>query len=98
MATIVIRSKVMERISGTFCFEWRAVKASRNASGELTVWSRLIKKKQGLALIKKKNLVLSHSNRDGDIYDTPAGDFKALFPNGLCVKSEIEQIEKIDKV
>lgn len=97
MATIVMRSKVMERISGTFCFEWRVVRGGRNALGQLSVNSQLTTKKRALAYIKKYGLVLSHSNRDGDVYDTPEGDFKALFPEGLTVKSEIEQIERIDK-
>ena len=95
MATIVIRSKVMERISGTFYFEWRVVRGGRNALGQLSVNSHLTTKKRALMYIKKYGLVLSHSNRDGDVYDTPEGDFKALFPKGLCVKSEINQIERI---
>ena len=94
---IVIKSKVMERISGPFYVEWRAVSGSRNDQGKLTVLSHLIPKKRALSLIKKKNLVLSYTSRDGEVYDTPTGDFKALFPEGLTVKSEIEQIEKIDK-
>ena len=98
MGIIVIRSRTKERISGTYCFEWSVHTYGRNSWGDLQITSRLVDRHKALELIKRHGLVESHSTKDGDIYDTPDGAFKALFPEGLRDKYDIEQIEKTDRI
>ena len=98
MATIVIRSRTKERISGTFCFEWTETVASRSRYGTLSMRSRLVDRKKAHEIIEKNGLVESYSTRDGEIYDTPDGAFKALFPRGIDNYREMEMIEKIDRL
>ena len=96
MATIVIRSKTKSRIDGTCYPEYSVHYINRTRTGELYISSRLITKERSYAMIKRLGLVESYSTNDGQIYDTPEGDLKALFPNGLHNKKEIEIIEKAD--
>lgn len=97
MAVIILHSRVMERISGTFCFEWRYVSGYRNGMGELVLRSKPTTKSRALAAIKRHGLVLSHSTNDGQLFDTPAGDFKALFPDGIRSREEMSLIDKIGR-
>ena len=98
MAKIVIRSRTKERISGTFCFEWTETVANRSRSGKLSMRSRLIDRKTAHEIIEKEGLVERYSTRDGEVYDTPDGAFKALFPRGIDNYREMEMIEKIDRL
>lgn len=95
---IVIRSRTKEKISGTFCFEWSVHTYKRDCYGYLLINSRLVDRHKALELIKRHGLVESHTTKDGEIYDTPDGAFKALFPYGLRNKFDIEQIEKTDRI
>lgn len=98
MATIVIRSRTKEKISGTFCFEWSVHTCKRDCYGELLIISRLIDRHKAQEVINRLSLVESYHTKDGEIYDTPDGAFKALFPNGLRDKFDIEQIEETDRI
>ena len=98
MATIVIHSITKEKISGTFCFEWTKTVASRSRYGTLSMMSRLVDRKKAKEIIEKNGLVESYSTRDGEVYDTPDGAFRALFPEGLNRKDEIEIIERLDRL
>lgn len=98
MATIVIRSKTKERISGTSYAEYSIHHINRSSAGILSMSSRLVTKKKANETIKRLGLVESYSTPSGQIYDTPDGACKALFPNGLESKKEIELIEKADKI
>ena len=98
MTTIVIRSLTKERISCTFCYEWSRHDAYRDGHGILHLKSKLITRKKALELIERLGLVESHLRKIGEIYDTPEGDFKALFPDGIKSKSDFEAIEKTDKI
>jgi len=98
MVTIVIRSRTKERISGTFCFEWSMHKAWRDSRGELHMENHLLTRQKAQAIIERRGLVESYSTKDGEIYDTPEGDFKALFPFGLLQKEDMETISKTDKL
>lgn len=98
MATIVIRSRTREKISGTFSFEWSIHHARRNSHGELSLSSKLVDRHKAQEVIDRLGLVESHHTKDGEIYDTPDGAFKALFPCGLRNKFDIEQIEKTDRI
>lgn len=97
MATIVIHSRTQEKISGTYSFEWSLHKGWRDGRGELHIESRLLSREKAEAFINRKGLVESHSTRDGEIYDTPDGAFKQLFPNGVR-GFENGIIEIIDKI
>lgn len=98
MATIVMHSITKEKISGTCCYEWSVTEAHRIRSGELYMRSMLVKRSKALQVIEKHGLVEAYSTREGTIYDTPEGDFKALFPRGLRTKRDIEAIEKTDRL
>ena len=98
MGIIVIRSRTKERISGTFCFEWSVHTYRRNSWGYLQITSKLVDRHKALELIKRHGLVKSLTTKDGEIYDTPDGAFKALFPEGLRDKFDIIQIEKTDRI
>ena len=97
MATIVIRSKTKERISRTSYAEYSIHHINRSSAGTLTMTSRLVTKKKANETIKRLGLVESYSTISGQIYDTPDGACKALFPNGLN-KEELEIIEKADRI
>lgn len=98
MATIVMHSITKEKISGTCCYEWSVTEAHRTRSGELYMRSMLVKRPKAQQIIEERGLVEAYSTREGTIYDTPDGAFKALFPYGLRNKFDIEQIEKTDRI
>lgn len=98
MALIVIRSKTKEKISCTFCYEWSVHSAHRTAGGELVMKSHLVTRERALQIIDKRGLIVAHHTKDGEIYDTPEGDFKALFPRGLRMRDEVYMIEKTDNL
>lgn len=98
MAIIVIRSKTMEKISGTYSIEWSVTEAGRSSDGKLWQRSRLVSRKRGQQIIRERGLVMSHETPDGEVYDTPNGDFKALFPEGLRSKDDERKIESIDNL
>ena len=98
MVTIVIRSKTKERISGTCYAEYSIHQLHRNGAGKLSVKSHLVTKEKAKATVKRLGLVESYSTAEGQIYDTPDGACKALFPEGLRNKFDIEQIEKTDRI
>lgn len=98
MALIVIRSKTKEKISCTFCFEWSVTHAHRTVGGELVMKSYLTTREKALKIIERRGLVVAHQTNDGEIYDTPEGDFKALFPRGLRLREEVQMIEKTDNL
>ena len=98
MATIVIRSYSKELITGAGCFEWSVTKARRCADGELYMHSMLVTKTKARELIDKLGLVESYSTPDGEIFDTPDGEFKKLFPNGIRSNKEKLMIEKVDNL
>ena len=98
MGMIVIRSRTKEKISGTFCFEWSVHTYKRDCYGDLLIISRLVDRHKAQEVINRLGLVESHHTKDGEIYDTPDGAFKALFPYGLRNKFDIEQIEKTDRI
>lgn len=85
-------------ISGTFCMEWRVTEASRSPFGFLSVRHSLVTREKAMAVIRQHGLVKSLKTPDGVLYDTPDGEFKALFPLGLRDKDERYMIERIDKV
>lgn len=60
--------------------------------------SRKIDADKARMIIAENGLVEAHRTQDGEIYDTPQRDFKALFPDGLRNRNEIEQIEKTDRI
>ena len=95
---IVIRSKTMEIISKTYCVEYSLHTASRTSGGSLVFSSRLIDRRRAKEIIDKKGLVESYRTEDGEIYDTPNGDFKALFPEGIHTIGEKILIERADKI
>ena len=94
MAVIVIHSMTKERISKTVCYEWSLHEAHRNRHGELFMRSQLIKREKAMELIKKHGLVEAYREREGQIYDTPDGAFKSLFPNGVSTNAEKEAIKR----
>ena len=98
MATIVIRSRSKEKISGSFTFEWSVHTFHRLKNGELIAKNKLIDRAKALKIIESKGLVEAIRTKDGEIYDTPEGDFKALFPDGIRTKADNEAIEKTDKL
>jgi len=98
MALIVIRSKTKEKISCTYCYEWSVHSAHRTAGGELVIKSHLVTRERALQIIDKRGLIVAHENKDGEIYDTPEGDFKALFPSGLRLRKEVQMIENTDNL
>ena len=96
MATIVIHSRTKEKISCTYCWEWSLHTFYRRLGGELITTNKLIDKKKALSIIDKLGLVEVHRSADGEIYDTPGGDLKRLFPRGLNDKVDILEISKCD--
>ena len=98
MATIVIRSLTKEKISGTCCYEWSVTEAHRNSKGELFMRSKLVNRFKARQIIARHGLVESYTQKEGQIFDTPAGDFKALFPNGIETKEDKEAIRKTDNI
>lgn len=98
MVTIVIRSRTKERISGSFCFEWSVTQARRDYAGKLIMKNRLVSRQKAQEIIERKGLVESFRTKDGEIYDTPEGDFKSLFPEGIRTIEDMHEIEKTDKL
>lgn len=98
MATIVIRSFTIVPFVGIGGFEYSVTRAYRLSTGQLYMHTDLITKERARFLIKKLGLVESYSTEDGEVYDTPDGEFKALFPKGLKNRAEREMIEHTDKI
>ena len=69
----------------------------RLRDGFLIMKSRLIDKKKAQEIIEKEGLVESHRTADGEVYDTPGGEFKAMFPRGYSREDE-KVIDKIDNL
>lgn len=80
-ATIVIHSRVRSVIGAETSMEWHSVTATGKA-GSVVVDSEEIDRAEARRIIDKYGLVIAHEEADGEIYDTPDGDFKALFPLG----------------
>jgi hypothetical protein len=97
-AIIVMRSRTKDKITSTYTFEWSVTRARRDRTGKLTMSTSLVTRKQGEELIEKHGLKECYSTRDGEVYDTPDGAFKALFPDGLRDREDYEQINKLDKI
>ena len=88
----------MEKISGTFSFEWSVHEAWRNGAGFLHMTSRLVDRKKAQEIIERHGLEEVFRTNDGEIYDTKGKSFKSLFPYGLKDKYEEGLIEKIDRI
>jgi len=97
MNTIVMRSKVREKITGSCYFEWCRVRGRRDAWGYLHLDYKRMTREKALELIDELGLVESHRAKDGDVYDTPDGAFKALFPEGVRDVADSMEIDKLDK-
>ena len=98
MATIVIRSRTIEKISRTCCWEYTVTRTRTDDKGLLRFYTKLITKDQAEDIIEENNLVEAHRTEDGEIYDTPDGAFKALFPNGVRTSREKYLIENVDNI
>lgn len=98
MPIIIIRSKTVERLTGTCAFEYKYVAGSRDSRGRLLILARLVSRKRAKKVIEKRGLVRAYSNEDGTIYDTEDRAFKALFPQGVKTAEEMDQIEKVDNL
>ena len=98
MATVVIRSRAENRITGEYIWEYRQVKAWRDGAGALQTRAKKISKHDAEKSIEKLGLKVMHSTADGQVFDTLNGDFRRLFPGGLHNWNEIEKINKIDKL
>ena len=98
MAIIVIHSLTKERISGTYTFEWSWHKINRLLNGELVIKSHLVNKDKAKMIIDREGLTVAYKTKKGEVYDTPGQDLKALFPMGLQAKSDIDAIEKVDRI
>ena len=97
MATIVMRSRVKERITGSCFFEWCSIKGWRTAAGYLHLQYKKLTREKALELIDKLGLTESHRTKDGEVYDTPDGAMKALFPDGVRDTLDSMEIDKLDK-
>lgn len=62
--------------------QWYKFSAS-GRPGNATLKATEITREEALDYIENHELIEAHKTRDGEVYDTPAGDFKALFPYGL---------------
>ena len=98
MVTIVIRSFTKELVTGSGCYEWSITQASRNSYGQLFMFTKLVTKAKARKTIEDLGLVESYSTRDGEIFDTPEGDFKALFPQGIRTFADKMKIEQTDRL
>ena len=98
MAIVIIRSKTKEICTGTCCFEYSLHTASRTAAGSLVFTSTIVERRVAKEIIKERGLVESYRTEDGEVYDTPNGDFKALFPEGIHTIGEKILIERADKI
>ena len=98
MPIIVIKSRTQERITGTYSTEYSCHIARRTADGTLYLVNNLVSRKKAQKLVREHGLVLSHNTQDGEIYDTPTGSFKALFPNGIQTMKDMRTIETVDKL
>ena len=94
----MIHSRTREKISGTYTMEWSLHTGRRMQDGTLVLKSRLIDKEKARDIIAKEGLVESHRTKDGEIYDSPGRDFKALFPHGIRTKEDMQKIENIDRL
>lgn len=98
MPLIVIKSRTRERITGTYSTEYSCHFARRTEFGALSLASQLVTRAKAKKLIREFRLVLSHNTPDGEIYDTPTGSFKALFPNGIQTMKDMRTIETVDRI
>ena len=98
IATIVIRSKTKEIISGTVFYEYCLLHAWRDGMGLLRTRGKSITRQEAKAYVKANGLTEVYSTRDGDIFETPDRPFKALFPNGIRNRQELEAIEKTNRI
>ena len=98
MPTIVLHSRTKEKISCTYGYEWSIHTFHRLKNGELVTKNRLTTKEKALEFIEKHGLVESFRTEDGQVYDTPEGDFKALFPKGIRSREDQRKIENTDNL
>ena len=98
MNIIVIRSKTIEKISGTCSYEYSQHRTWHDKDGHMRIYSQLISKQKAQQLITQYGLVETHSTSDGEIYDTPEKSFKALFPKGIRTIRQKNLIESLDNI
>lgn len=78
----IIHSRVKSRIFGETAMQWHLLTGTMKKSGP-DIKAEEIERREALFLIRENGLVVTYSTDDGDIYDTPQQDFKAMFPNGV---------------
>lgn len=91
-ATIVIHSRVRSLIGDGTSMEWHSVTAV-GQPGSAIVHTEEIDRAQAQELIKQHGLVVMHDEQDGEIYDTPEGAFRYLFPKG-ATQSLLSKLKK----
>lgn len=98
IATIVVRSRTKDHITGDYFWEYCLLNVWRDGFGLIRTRGKSITRQQAKAYIEKNGLTESHSTRDGQIYEAPDRPFKSLFPNGIMTRQELEAIEKTDQI
>lgn len=74
----LVKSKVLNRITHETDIVW--VKFTKNGR---RVRPCELSRAEAREKIEAAGLVCVYKDKDGEVYDTPEGDFKKLFPSGL---------------
>lgn len=95
-ASIIIKSKIRERVTDTAVPEWGRVSAVRTYGGRISFHFVEMTPAEAKLEIEADGLQESYRDKHGVVYDTPDGAFKAMFPGGLTA-FEAKALEELDR-
>ena len=92
-ATVILHSRTKTPIFGYTNMIWSEHTAIGTPGHKIRIRSTELTKEQALARIEALGLVEVHRTKHGEVYDTPDGKFKFMFPDGLSGLQEYRLIQ-----
>lgn len=96
IASVIIKSKIKERVTNTVVPEWGRVSAVRSHGGRISFHFVEMTPSEAKMEIEADGLQEAYRDKYGIVFDTPDGAFKAMFPGGLT-EPEKKALEELDR-
>lgn len=96
IASVIIKSKIKERVTNTVVPEWGRVCAVPSDGGRISFHWKELTPAEAKREIEADGLQEAYRDKYGIVYDTPDGAFKAMFPGGLT-GPEKKALEELDR-
>lgn len=96
IASVIIKSKIKERVTNTVVPEWGRVCAVQSHGGMVAFHYTEMTPVEAKLEIEADGLQEAYRDKYGIVYDTPDGAFKAMFPGGLT-EPEKKALEELDR-